>query len=172
MSEFKEYHREKFLAFIANVDQEILNMRSGEGRFRPGALHFEEGKASPVLHRLTQLKDNPSAANLAQFIEIAKQDFGAATATAFANWSRAIFPENPNVVKKHVPKAFDVAIKDGFYDLFKAAQIPLTPKQVELLEIHSLKLARTFDTKIQEVVRAQLTALVSKSKATEEASNV
>jgi hypothetical protein len=171
MNDFKEYNRERFLAFIANVDQEILNMRSGEGRFRPGALHFEKDKASPVLHRLTQLKDNPSAGNLAQFIEIAKQDFGKATATAFANWSRAIFPENPNTVKKHVPKAFDVAIKDGFYDLFKAAQIPLTPKQVELLEIHSLKLARTFDTKIQEVVRAQLQELVSKSKATEEASN-
>jgi hypothetical protein len=172
MSEFKEYNRERFLSFIASVDQEILNMRSGEGRFRPGAIHFEEGKASPVMHRLTQLRDNPSADNLVQFIEIAKQDFGLPTGQAFADWSLAIFPVDLNVVKRHVPKAFDVAIKDGFYDMFKAAQIPLAPKQVELLEIHSLKLAKTFNTKIQEAVREQLTELVSKAKVTEEASNV
>jgi hypothetical protein len=165
MSNIKEFDRERFNRFIANIDQEILNMRSGEGRFRPGALHFEKDKASPVLNRLELLKANPTKDNLTQFLDIAKQDFGAATAKAFTDWSASIFPVDPMVRKTRVVKPFDVAIKDGFYNLFKVVQIPMSPKQLELMEATSLRLAHVFEEKIAAEVKAQLTTLVSKAKA-------
>jgi hypothetical protein len=180
MSETKELNRERLLSFLTSVDQEILNMKSGEGRFRPGALHFEKDKASPVLFRLEQLKENPTKGNLEQFLGIAKQDFGAATAQAFKDWSHSIFPVDPIVKAEPVVKPFNLVIKDGFYDMFKAATIPLTPKQVELLEVASLKLAKAFESKIatavgfatgldkheavKKEVRKQLKELVNKSK--------
>ncbi len=164
MSETNEFNRERFLSFLTSVDQEILNLQSGEGKFRSGAIHFEKGKASPVLFRLQQLKDNPTKKNLDEFIVIAKQDFGTTTGQAFSDWSHSIFPVDLAVKAKPVVKPFSVAIKDGFYDMFRAAQIPLTPKQVELLEVASLKLAQAFDVKVQETVRAQLKTLVEKSK--------
>jgi hypothetical protein len=175
MSETKEFSRERFVSFIANVDQEILNMRSGEGKFRPGALHFEKDKASPVLHRLEMLKENPTKENLWQFLEIAKQDFGAATAKAFTDWSHSIFPVDPVVRKGPVVKPFDVALKDGFYDLFKVVQIPMSPKQMELMEATSLRLAKVIEQKIAvtvgfavgNVVREQLQELVNKAKLKE-----
>jgi hypothetical protein len=141
-----------------------------------------------VLHRLELFKANPTADNLVQFIEIAKQDFGTSTGQAFADWSHGIFPDGGGRVQvKPVVKPFAVIVKDGFYDLFKAAQIPLGPKQVELLEIHSLKLAKAFEDKIatgvgfqfgsllretvDKAVRTQLKALVEKSKEVEKDTN-
>ena len=39
-------NRNNLTQFIINVDQEVLNMISGEGTKRSGALHFEAGKNS------------------------------------------------------------------------------------------------------------------------------
>jgi hypothetical protein len=164
MSDIKEFDRDRFVKFMGNVRQEILNMQSGEGRFRPGSLHFEKDKASPVLHRLEMLESNPTRKNLDEFIVIAKQDFGTATAKAFLDWSHSIFPQTPREKKAAPVKAFDVAIKDGFYDMFKAARIPLEPKQIRLLESAALRLAQTFEQKIATAVGFQLGNLVKKLK--------
>jgi hypothetical protein len=164
-----EINRERFTQFIASVEQEIANIKVGEGKFRSGAIHFEENKSHPVLFRLERLKENPTQENLDQFIEIAKQDFGLSTGQAFADWSHSIFPAKLNVRKKAPTKTFDLVIKDGFYDMFKAAQVPLTPKQVELLEKTSLRLAQGFDQKIQDTVREQLTTLVEKANVNKDA---
>jgi hypothetical protein len=168
MSVTKEFNRERFTGFISQVNQEILNMQSGEGRFRPGALHFEVGKASPVLNRLKMLEENPIRENLDQFLIIAKQDFGAPTAQAFTDWSHSIFPEVKKDKNLVAPKAFDVALKDGFYDLFKACRIPLEPKQLILLEKGALRLAQTFKQEISRTVGEQLGVLVKSLKAKEE----
>jgi hypothetical protein len=170
MSDIKEFNRERFLAFVGNVRQEILNMKSGEGKWRPGALHFEKG-TSPALHRLELLEENPTPGNLKQFLELSVQDFGAATGKAFSDWSHSIFPPDPK--KKVVPvvKAFDVAIKDGFYDMFKAARIPLEPKQIVLMEKTALRLAKTFEQKIATTVGFQLGNLVKELKDKEKEGN-
>ena len=167
MNDTKEFNRDNFVKFLGNVNQEILNMQSGEGRFRPGALHFEVGKASPVLNRLKMLEDNPTRENLDQFLLIAKQDFGAPTAQAFTDWSHSIFPEVKKDVSQVATKPFDVSIKDGFYDLFKACRIPLEPKQLLLLEKASLRIAQTFKQEISRTVGEQLGVLVKSAKAKE-----
>jgi hypothetical protein len=142
----------KLQQFIANVDQEILNMQSGEGTKRPGTLHFEAGKNSaPVMNRWALFKEVPNSGHLKKFIELAKQDFGGPTGELFEGYSQAIFKVE-GVVAKAVPKAFDVAVKDAFYDMFKCARIPMEPKQVERIEAISLKLAKVFEQKIATAV--------------------
>jgi hypothetical protein len=167
MSEIKEFNRDNFLRFIGNVRQEILNMQSGEGKWRPGALHFEKDKASPVMHRLEMLENNPTKKNLDEFLLIAKQDFGTATARAFSDWSHSIFPPTAKEKAQVPTKAFDVSIKDGFYDMFKACRIPLEPKQLILLEKAALRLAKVFEMKIATTVGFQLGNLVKKMKEDE-----
>jgi hypothetical protein len=164
-----DFNRERFTQFIASVEQEIANMKVGEGKFRPGAIHFEKDKAHPVLFRLERLIANPTQENLNTFLQIAAQDFGTATGKAFKEWSHSIFPVDPKVRAKPVVKPFDLVIKDGFYDMFKVAQVPLTPKQVELLEKTSFRLAQGFEQKIQDTVREQLTALVDKANVKKDA---
>ena len=168
MSVTSEFNRERFTNFIAQVNQEILNMKSGEGKFRPGALHFEVGKAHPTMNRLKMLEENPTRENLDQFLLIAKQDFGAPTAKAFTDWSHSIFPNEKKGKAEVTTKAFDVALKDGFYDMFKACRIPLEPKQIVLLEKGALRLAQTFKQEISRTVGEQLGVLVKNLKAKEE----
>ncbi len=171
MSNITEFDRTRFLAFIGNVRQEILNMKSGEGKWRPGALHFEKD-TSPALHRLELLEGNPTPGNLTQFLELSVQDFGAATGKAFKDWSHSIFP--PDATKKAAPvvKAFDVAIKDGFYDMFKAARIPLEPKQIILLEKAAMRIAKTFEQKIAVATGFAVGNLVKKLKDKEKTGGV
>jgi hypothetical protein len=174
-------NRERLVQFLANIDQEIANMCSGEGQYRPGTLHFEQGKNScPVMHRLEVLKEAPTKKNLDQFLELAAQDFGTATADFFRGQSQAIFKVE-NVVSRPATKAFDVSVKDAFYDMFRTARIPLEPKQVERIEAISLKLADVIEQKIavavgfavgntvHDIVAAQLGALVKSLKAKEAA---
>jgi hypothetical protein len=163
MSKNTEFNRERFLQFVGNVRQEILNMQSGEGRWRPGALHFEKDTC-PAMHRLELLEQNPTPGNLTQFLELAKQDFGTATANNFKNWSHSIFPEEPKKVSQPTTKPFNVSIKDDFYDMFKAARIPLEPKQILLLEKTALRMAKTFEQKIAATVGFQLGNLVKELK--------
>jgi len=146
-------NREKLLQFLGNVDQEIANMCSGEGRHRTGVLHFEQGKNScPVMNRLNVLKEAPTQKNLDLFLELAAQDFGAPTADFFRGMSQAIFTQD---TPQKVPfkKAFDVSIKDAFYDMFRTARIPMEPKQVERIEAIALGLAKT----LQEEIKSQVT---------------
>ncbi len=170
-------NRDRLVQFLANIDQEIANMCSGEGQHRPGTLHFELGKNSaPVMHRLEVLKENPTKKNLDQFLELAAQDFGAATADFFRGQSQAIFTPDKAAASKPVPKAFDVAIKDIMYDLFRTVRIAMEPKQVERIEALSLKLADVIETKIAtavgfavgNTVKDQLGALVKGLKAKED----
>lgn len=167
-------NRDRLIQFLANIDQEIANMQSGEGKHRPGTLHFEAGKNScPVMNRLEVFRETPTTKNLNEFLELAAQDFGAPTADYFRGMSQAIFKSAFVSPKKPVVKAFDVAVKDCFYDLFRTAQIPLTPKQVERIETLSLQLAAVFTRKISEdvskQVKDQLGALVAGLKAKEKA---
>jgi hypothetical protein len=166
-------NREKLLQFLSNVDQEILNMCSGEGKHRPGVLHFEQGKNScPVMNRLEILKNTPTQKNLDTFLELAAQDFGAPTADFFRGMSQAIFTQE-NVKKVPFKKAFDVAIKDAFYDMFRTARIAMEPRQVERIETIALSVARTIQDEINEkvtkTVAFQLGALVAAQKQQEAA---
>ena len=168
-----EINREKLIQFLANIDQEIANMLSGEGKHRPGVLHLEAGKNScPVMNRLEILKNTPTKENLETFLELAVQDFGALTAEYFRGISRGIF-KAPLSEAKPAAKAFDVAIKDSMYDMFRTARISLEPKQVEQIETHALKLAKVIEDKIgmkvNESVKTQLGALVEALHAKEDA---
>jgi hypothetical protein len=165
----EEVNRAKLAQFIANIDQEILNMMAGEGTKRPGALHFEVGKVSPALNRLQVFKDTPTQKNLDQFIELAKQDFGGPTGEMFEGYSGAIFTPDPAVRKKVVPKAFNVAVKDAFYDMFKAARIPLEPRQVERIEAISMQFANTLEAKVATAVGFAVGNLVHELKKQEAA---
>jgi hypothetical protein len=167
-------NRERLVQFLANIDQEIANMCSGEGKYRPGTLHFEQGKNScPVMHRLEVLKETPTQGNLDQFLELAAQDFGAPTADFFKGQSQAIFTPDKAAASKPVPKAFNVAIKDAFYDMFRTARIAMEPKQIERIEAIALNLADVIETKIAtavgKTVKAQLGALVKGLKEKEKA---
>jgi len=170
MSENKDIDRKRLVQFLVDVDQEILNMRSGEGRWRPGALYFDKGESSsPVMNRLTIFKTYPTRDNLKQFLEIATQDFGPATSYQFETWSRAIFAETPVERKERSVRPFDVQFKDAFYDMFKTVNIPMTPKQVERIETISLKLSGLFEEKITTTVESQLGALIKALKTKEAA---
>jgi hypothetical protein len=167
-----ELKRDRLVQFLASVDGEILNMCSGEGKHRPGTLHFEQGKNScPVMNRLEILKNTPTPKNLEEFLVLAAQDFGQPTADYFRGQSQAIFIETAEVKKPFV-KAFDVAVKDSFYDMFRTARIAMEPKQVERIEAISLQLAGTIQSevskKVAETVKIQLGALVSQLKLDEE----
>ena len=163
-----EMDRVRFHTFIANVRQEILNMKSGESRFRAGALHFDKGEeSSPALNRLRLFEENPTPKNLTEFLVLAKQDFGGRCADEFKLWSSSIFePEAFNPVAPPV-KDFEVQIKDCFYDCFKAVSIPMSPKQIELLEKHAFKLANVFRAEISKGIGAQLEVLVQRLKQEE-----
>jgi hypothetical protein len=161
-------NRERLTQFLSNVEQEIQNMQAGEGTHRPGTLHFEQGKNScPAVNRLEVFRESPTQKNLDQFIELAIQDFGRPTGEFFKNQSQAIFTDYNEKKAKPTVKAFDVAIKDGFYDMFKTAHIPMDPKQMEMLERHSLKMAKVFEDKVSETVAVQLAALVAALKKKE-----
>lgn len=168
MSERADINRNRLIQFLADVDQEILNMRSGEGRWYGGALCFDKGpESSPVMHRLTVFKEYPTRKNLKEFFELAEQDFGKLTADNFRTWGAAIFPETSKERTARTVRPFSVQFKDAFYDIFKAVDTPMTPKQVEKIEVVSLRLAKTFEQHVSDTVEAQLGALVKALKAKE-----
>jgi len=173
MVENKEYDKKRLRTLIRNVRQEILLMQAGESKYRTSALHFEQSVAgdsqTPIAFRLDQLEKHPSKKNLASFLEIASQDLSARAGAAFDSWSKNIFHQDPEALAKAQIKPFELQIKDGFYDLFRAAQIPLNPKQVDLVMTHSGKLAKAFQGEIHKTIKDQLETLVKKLK-TEEAS--
>ena len=170
MAENNELDKDRLRTFIRNVRQEILNLQAGESKFRTSAVHFPvsvSGDKAPVLQRLDALDNHPSQKSLDLFLLLASQDLSAAAGVAFKSWSTGIFPVDPEVVAKAKVKPFELQIKDGFYDLFRAAQIPLNPKQVDLITTHSGKLAKAFQGEIRVTVKSQLTELVTKLKTAE-----
>lgn len=163
-----EMDRVRFHTFIANVRQEILNMKSGESRFRAGALHFDKGEeSSPALNRLRLFEENPTPKNLTEFLVLAKQDFGGRCADEFKLWSSAIF--EPEAFNPPVPtvREFEIQVKDCVYDCFRSVSIPMSPKQIELLEKHTFKLANVFRAEISKGIGTQLEALVKRLKENE-----
>jgi len=161
-----EINRQRLQQFLTNVNQEILNMRSGESKFRTGAWHPEKDTC-PALNRLKLFEDNPTAKNLTEFLALAKQDWGSRASDAFKLWSDAIFkPEAFEPVKPPV-KEFSVLVKDHIYDFFKVVSTPMTPKQVELLEKHATLFAKTIKEEVSKEMVIQIKALVDQMKKDE-----
>lgn len=161
----------KLLArFLKNVQQEILNIQSGEPKWRTGPpLHFETNKAVPVLAVLERFQQAPTKANYDAFIAQATQDLGKPTGDGFATWGQSLFIE---VSTKGTPvaasKTFAAAIKDGFYDCFRVARISMDQKQVDRMEKATDRMANVFQAEISKAVGDQLDALVARLKKAEE----
>jgi hypothetical protein len=134
-------------------------------------LHLEKGTC-PALHRLEIFENGPTKQNLSEFLLLAKQDWGGRCAEAFTLWSDAVFTDEITATTPPVTRAFEVNIKDCFYDCFKAVSIAMTPKQIELLERHAFKLAAVFKAEISKAIGEQLETLVKRLKEKETKDNV
>ena len=166
MSENEGLNKERLRQFLTNVDQEILNLQAGESKYRGGAIHFEKGGLG-VMNRLDMFKKNPTKDNLEQFIALAKQDFGAVCGEAFETWSQPIHDQlTPDAEKEPVERSFENKIKNGFYDMFKAARVSLDQKQVEQIERASWKMAKTFKEENSKEIKSQLDILVKRLERT------
>lgn len=168
MSEIKyEFDKKKLRQFLSNIRQEILNIQSGEPRWRTGpALHFETGKAVPIYATLERLQENPTKKTYDAFIAQASQDLGAPTGKGFATWGQGTFIKVEDDKPAPTPsKKFEAKLFDGLYDCFKVARIQLEPKQIEAFEKATLRLARTFSEEINNEIRKQLSEVVEKMKA-------
>ncbi len=109
MAENKEYDKKRLRTFIRNVRQEILNLQTGESKFRTSAIHFPQtvsGAKPGVVFRLDQLDEHPSQKNLDLFLLLAAQDLSAQAGVAFKDWSTGIFPVDPDVAAKAKIKPF------------------------------------------------------------------
>ena len=162
-------NKEKVPQFLKNVRQEILNIQSGEAKWRTGpAIHFETNKAIPVEATLDRFQANPTKKTYDEFIRQASQDLGKPTGDGFATWGMNLF----NTVKDGKPtptpsKKFEAKLFDGFYSVFKVARIQLEPKQIEAFEAATAQLAKTFSEEIHREMRTQLTETVAKLKKAE-----
>jgi hypothetical protein len=163
--------KEQLGSFLRNVRQEIANIQFGEPRWRTGApLHFEVGKAVPVVTVLDRFQEVPTKKNFDAFIAQATQDLGKPTGEGFATWGQSLFikttEEGVEIVAK---KTFGDAIKDGFYDCFKTAHISLSQKQVDLLAVAANRMAQSFQAEISRAVGNQLEVLIARMRETEKA---
>ena len=168
MAEFT-IDKKRLSKFLANVRQEIANVQFGEPRWRTGPpLHFETDKAVPILSVLERLQNAPSKENFDVFIAQASQDLGKPTGDGFATWGQGIFTK---VDDKGVPvvasKTFADAIKDGIYDCFKTARIPMEQKQVDVMQKVTTRMANAFQAEISKAVGEQLDELVKRLKTAE-----
>ena len=151
--------------FIRNVNQELLNIQSGDSKYRTGAMHFE-GMGPGAVNRLEMLQKNPTKSNLDEFIELAKQDFGATAADAFSKWSEGIFSEVDEKQKPIAPKkSFETRVQDSFYDLLRIGRVPLDPKQMDQLRGVASKFSEGISDEISEGIHTQLEILVKKMDA-------
>jgi hypothetical protein len=155
--------------FLANVRQEILNIQFGEPKWRTGPpLHFEEGKAVPVMAVLERLQEVPSKDNFDAFIRQASQDLGKPTGDGFATWGQGIFTKVDDKGETVAPsKSFADSIKDGLYDCFKAGHISMDQKQVDLIGKASARMAKAFQAEISKGIATQLDVLVKRTKEAE-----
>jgi len=165
-----EINRQRLQTFLTNVRQEILNMQSGDSKFRNGALHLEKDTC-PALNRLKIFEDNPTPKNLTEFLALAKQDWGSRASDAFKLWSGAIFKPEAFEPTKAPAKDFAVLVKDHIYDFFKVVSTPMTPKQVDLLEKHATLFAKTIKEEVSKEMVIQIKALVEQMKKDESKGN-
>lgn len=162
-------NKEKLPQFLKNVRQEILNIQSGEAKWRTGPpLHFELNKAVPIHATLERFQENPTKNTYDAFIRQASQDLGKPTGDGFHTWGQGLF----NTVRDGTPtptpsKKFEAKLFDGFYSVFKVARIQLEPKQIEQFERATAQLAKTFSEEIHREMRAQLKETVAKLKTAE-----
>ena len=163
-------HQKKLPQFMKSVRQEILNIRSGEAKWRTGPpLHFEEGKAVPVNATLERFQENPTRKNYDAFIAQASQDLGKPTSDGFATWGTSIWHTvtDTKVPEAAVDKTFAATIKDGFYDCFKTCHISMDQKQVDLLGKAAERMAVSIDKQIFKGISTQLDTLVARLKKEE-----
>ena len=161
--------KQQLSRFLKNVRQEIMNIQSGEARWRTGpALHFEQDKAVPILSVLERFATSPTKKNYDGLIAQASQDLGKPTGDGFATWGQPLFKE---VTAKGVPvvasKTFAASIKDGIYDCFRVAKISMDQKQVDLMEAATTRMANAFQAEISKAVGEQLNELVARLKLKE-----
>lgn len=167
----KQYvlNMEKLPQFLKSVRQEILNIQSGEAKWRTGPpIHFETDKAVPIHATLERFQDNPTKKTFDAFIAQATQDLGKPTGDGFKTWGMGLF----NVVVNGTPaptpsKKFEAKLFDGLYSCFRVARIQLEPKQIEAFEKATAQLAKTFAEEIHKEMRAQLSETVEKLKRSE-----
>lgn len=159
-------NKKKLPQWLKNVRQEILNIQSGEPKWRTGPpLHFEVGKAVPIHATLERFESNPTKKNYDVFIAIAHQDLGAPTGKGFATWGTSLWEaikDGKPTIK--VDKKFEAKLFDGFYSIFKVARIQLEPTQIERFEAATTQLAKTFSEEIHREMRTQLAETVAKLK--------
>ena len=162
-------NKKKVPQFLKNVRQEILNIQSGEPKWRTGpALHFEVGKAVPIFATLDRFQENPTKKTYDAFIAQASQDLGAPTGKGFATWGTSLWHTVRDGTPTPTPsKAFEAKLFDGLYNIFKVARIQLEPKQIEMFEKGTLQLAQTFSAEINGEIRKQLAEIVAKLKKAE-----
>ena len=163
-------HKEKLPQYLKNVRQELLNIQSGEARWRRGpALHFEIGKAVPIEATLNRFQDFPSKENFDAFIFQATQDLGKPTGDGFKTWGQDLFHTIHEGKPTPTPnKKFEAKLFDGLYSVFKVARIQLEPKQIDAFEKAAAGLAKTFSEEIHREMKAQLSETVAKLKKAEE----
>ena len=160
-------NKKKLPQFLSNIKQEVLNIQSGEARWRTGPpLHFEVGKAVPIHATLERFESNPTKTTYDAFIAQASQDLGTPTGKGFATWGRGLWNEVVDGTPVAAPsKKFAAKLFDGLYDCFRVARIPLEPKQIEAFEAATGRLAKTFAEEINKEMREQLAETVLKVKA-------
>jgi len=158
--------KKRLRMFLSSVDQEFLNIQAGESQYRGGAIHFEKGTC-PAKNTLELFRNNPTRKNLESFLTLASQDFGNDVGAAFTKWSITIHDElTAKEDKKPVERSFENVIKGCFYDMFKAARVSLDQGQMDLLDRHSLKMAKAFKEENSKEIRSQLEILVKRLERT------
>ena len=162
-------NKDKLPQFLKNVRQEILNIQSGEAKWRTGpAIHFETGKAVPIHATLERFQESPTKKNFDAFIAQATQDLGKPTGDGFNTWGQGLFSTVVDGAVDPTPsKKFEAKLFDGLYGCFKVARIQLEPKQIEAFEAATAQLAKTFAEEIHNEMRAQLTEAVGRLKKAE-----
>jgi hypothetical protein len=162
-------NKDKLPQFLKNIRQEILNIQSGEARWRTGPpIHFETDKAVPIHATLERFQENPTKKTFDAFIAQASQDLGKPTGDGFKTWGQGLF----NTVRDGKPtptpsKSFQAKLFDGMYSCFKVARIQLEPKQIEQFEKATAQLAKTLAEEIHKEMRLQLKETIAKMKTAE-----
>jgi len=162
-----KFDKARVKAFIKSVEQEILNIKAGESKYRKGAMHFEKGLSGAV-NRLDIFQQTPTKKNLDEFLSISKQDFGATVAGAFEIWSAGIYTE-VTADEKPVPveRSFETKLQDFYYNLFKIGLIPLSPEQMNRFKLEVDKIAAAIKAEISSDIGKQLEVLVKRLKKKE-----
>jgi hypothetical protein len=78
------------------IQKEINNLQIGRSQFAKYAIYFPKG-VSPVLEGFKRMRENPDTGTVLNFLQLAKQDLGAAAANYFTDLFMEI---DPNIRRK------------------------------------------------------------------------